>query len=77
VHDYVIARLDAGDAGADLEDDGTAFVAKEMGEIFVGALDAGDFAELRAADAAAIDLDEDLTAIERGDFDFVNDKGRV
>jgi hypothetical protein len=70
-----IAGFDVGNLGADLDDDATALVTEEVREIFVGAFDALDFAELRTADAAHFDLHEHLAVAERGQLDFVDEEG--
>jgi hypothetical protein len=72
-HD-VVAGFDVGNLGADLDDDATALVTEEVREIFVGAFDALDFAELRTADAAHFNLHEHLAVAECGQLDFVDEE---
>jgi hypothetical protein len=61
-----------GDLRAGLDDHAAALVAEQVREVFVGALDALDLTELRAADAAGADLDEDLAVAEGGELDLVD-----
>src|SRR5579862_2075966 len=77
MEDDVVALFYMQDARPRFEDNAAAFVAEEVGQEFVLSLYAGDLAQLRAADAAAMDFYENLPARERRDFDLVHYEGRV
>src|SRR5207245_11283885 len=70
--DDAVAGFDRRDAFAALDDGGGGFVAEEVGQEFIGAFGAFDFIELRAADAAAENLDEHLAEAKRRRFDFLD-----
>lgn len=57
-----------------LQHDGTRLVSEQMREKLVRALYPSDLANLRAANARGMDLDEDLSALEGRNLDFVDDQ---
>jgi hypothetical protein len=72
--DDAIADFDMANFGADFEDSGAGFVAKQVREPAIGAFDAVDFADLRAADAGDVDVDEHLTETEAWQLDLIEDE---
>jgi hypothetical protein len=67
----VVARLYLGDTRPNLLDDSAAFMAEKVRQKLVGALDRGNLAELRAANAADSDADEHLPDIETRQLDLI------
>src|SRR6266851_2387175 len=64
MEDHLVARVRVPHTGPSLENRTRALVSEQMRKKFILALSAVNFAELRAADAATVDLDEDLARIE-------------
>ena len=73
----MIARLDLRDAGPDLDDDAAAFVAEQVREKFVGPFHARNLAELRAADARALNLDAHLADVQRRHLEIGQHERRI
>jgi hypothetical protein len=73
--DDAVAGLDGGNAFADFHDGGSGFVSEQVREELVRSFGALDLIELRAADAAAQDFDQDLAKPERRRLDFLDHEG--
>jgi hypothetical protein len=74
MHHHVIADLHVLDARANSENGGRAFVAKEVRQELVRALDRVNFIDLRATNATEVHLYQDLAKSEFfRKFNFIND----
>ena len=60
MENHTVAGFDVADFRADLHDDAAALVAEEMRQKTIRAFDAVNFPNLRSADAADVDLHQDL-----------------
>ena len=56
------------------DDNAAAFMSQKMREKFVGPLDPVDLADLRSANSADLELDENLSVSERRYFNLVDDE---
>jgi hypothetical protein len=75
MEDDAVAGLDVADFRPDLHDDAPALVAEQVRQEAIRPFDAVNFAQLRAADAADVDLDQDLSVAEGRDFHLVEHEG--
>ena len=71
---HTIPGRDVCHVRTNLKHDGTRFMTKKMRKEFVRTLDSIDLPDLRTADARGMDLDKDLSAFERRNFDLVDDQ---
>ena len=77
VHHHVIARFDVRHTRARFQHDTAAFVAEQVWKKFVRAFHARDFAQLRAAYARALNLDEHLPDIQRRHLEIGQHERRI
>ncbi len=75
MEDDTVAGFDVFNLGTDFQDGGPGFVPKKVREIAVRALDPIDFTQLRSADAADMDLGQNLAVAENGNLNLVHDEG--
>ena len=73
--DDAVARLHRRHPFAAFNHDSGRLVAQQVGKEFVRAFRALDLVDLRAADAAAQDLDQDLTEPQRRRLDLLDHQG--
>jgi hypothetical protein len=71
---YAIARRDVGHFRADLKDNRPGLMAKQMRKELVRTFDTINLTDLRTTNARGVNVDEDLSAFERGDFNLVDDQ---
>ena len=69
-----VTRCDMRHVRANFKNDSPSFMSEKMRKKLIRALDPIDLTNLRPADARSVNIDEDLSAFERRNFDLVDDE---
>ena len=72
--DHTIPGRDVCHVRANFKNDSPSFMSEKMRKKLVRAFNPIDLANLRPADARGVNIDEDLSAFERRNFDLVDDQ---
>ena len=69
-----VTRCDMRHVRANFKNDSPSFMSEKMRKKFIRTLDPIDLTNLRPADARGMNVDKDLSAFERRNFDLVDDQ---
>jgi hypothetical protein len=72
--DHPVSGCDMRHVRANFKNDSPSFMSEKMRKKLIRALDPIDLTNLRPADARSVNIDEDLSAFERRNFDLVDDE---
>jgi hypothetical protein len=72
--DHTIPGRDVCHVRPNLKHNGTRLVAKQMRKEFVRTFDTINLTDLRTTNARGVDFDQHLPALERRNFDFIDDQ---
>ena len=72
--DHPVSGCDMRHVRANFKNDSPSFMSEKMREELIRTLDPIDLTNLRPADARGVNIDEDLSAFERRNFDLVDDQ---